>query len=208
MAVENSIDTNSNAVVDDLVAANPVGSTSEVRELDNHIRGLKNILIKMFTSLGDKPLLENLIDVVYPVGAIYMSVANTSPETLFGGTWTAIQTGRMLISEDGGTTYTAGDTGGSKDAIVVAHQHSVSGTTGGGGAHDHTMTGNRAGAGTKELPAINANATTNVTVDTDALSAAIDHTHTFSATSGSTGSAGTNANMPPYLAVYMWKRTA
>ena len=41
------------------------------------VQWLKN----WFTSTDD------LIDKTYPVGAIYMSVNNTSPSTLFGGTW-------------------------------------------------------------------------------------------------------------------------
>lgn len=207
MAVENSIDTNADAVVDDLVAANPDGSASEVRELDNHVRGLKNIFIKMFGNLGDAPLEDKLLDLVYPVGAVYISVANTEPSALLGGTWTAIQTGRMLISEDGGTNYTAGDTGGSTDAIAVAHTHDYSSTSGNGGAHDHTLRGNRAGAGSDESPGM-VLGSINVTADTDALLSVSNHTHSVSGTTDSTGSAGTDANMPPYLAVYMWKRTA
>jgi len=35
-----------------------------------------------------------------------------------------------------------------------------------------------------------------------------NHTHTVSGTTGSTGSSGTNANLQPYITVYMWKRTA
>lgn len=47
---------------------------------------------------------------IYPVGSIYMSVSETSPASLFGGTWERIE-GRFLMgaSDD----YPAGSTGGS-----------------------------------------------------------------------------------------------
>ena len=34
-----------------------------------------------------------ILDVVYPVGSIYMSVNSTSPQTLFGGTWESLGNG-------------------------------------------------------------------------------------------------------------------
>lgn len=47
----------------------------------------------------------NLVDMIYPVGSIYISVNNTDPSVLFGGTWSAIQDGFYLraSSSDGGT---------------------------------------------------------------------------------------------------------
>ena len=55
------------------------------------------------------------IDDIYPVGSIYMSVNNTSPSTLFGGTWEQIKDTFLLSA---GNTYTAGNTGGS-----ATHNH-------------------------------------------------------------------------------------
>ena len=51
----------------------------------------------------------DLIDTIYPVGSIYMSVSNTSPSILFGGTWEQIQDKFLLAS---GSTYSNGSTGG------------------------------------------------------------------------------------------------
>lgn len=54
----------------------------------------------------------DLVDKIYPVGSIYLSVNNTNPGTLFGGTWTQIAQGRTIFGA--GTlntiTYTAGST--------------------------------------------------------------------------------------------------
>ena len=54
----------------------------------------------------------DLVDKIYPVGSIYMSVNNTNPETLFGGTWTQIAQGRTIFGAGtlGSNTYTAGTT--------------------------------------------------------------------------------------------------
>lgn len=119
-----------------------------------------------------------LLNLHYPVGSIYMSVNNNSPASFIGGSWTRIQDVFLLAA---GTSYTAGSTGGSAT---------------------HTMT----------------------------LDELVNHTHTYgpagnSGLNGATGGSGwlpqsTSAEtggagggqpfsiMPPYLAVYVWKRTA
>ena len=81
------------------------------------------------------------IDDVYPVGSIYMSVASTSPETLFGGTWTRIQDVFLMC---GGSSYSPGSTGGSADLVVPSHTHSA--TTVSDGAHTHSITATSAGS--------------------------------------------------------------
>ena len=64
-------------------------------------------------------------DDIYPIGSIYISTSPTNPSTLFGGTWTQIED-RFLLSA--GSTYSAGSTGGSADAVVVEHRHNLLGT--------------------------------------------------------------------------------
>lgn len=56
----------------------------------------------------------------HPVGSVYISVDNTSPASLFGGTWEQIKDVFLLAA---GNTYTIGATGGSADAVVVSHKH-------------------------------------------------------------------------------------
>jgi hypothetical protein len=142
----------------------------------------------------------------YPVGSIYMNASvSTNPATLFGfGTWESFGAGRVLVGVDSGDSSfdTLGETGGSKDAIVVSHTHT--GTTDAGGAHSHVITNARkggGGSGVSHLQIFDNNGGTELTTDTEAA-----HTHSF--TTGSEGSSGTNANLQPYITVYMWKRTA
>ena len=72
------------------------------------------------------------IDLIYPIGAIYMSTNNVNPRVLFGGTWEQIKD-RFLLSA--GDSYKVGATGGEathtlSTAEMPTHNHSYSGTTG------------------------------------------------------------------------------
>jgi hypothetical protein len=142
--------------------------------------------------------LAALGNLFYPVGSIYTSTVSTNPGTSLGfGTWTAFGAGRVLIGNGGG--FTAGNTGGSADAIVVSHTHT--GTTAGSGSHSHTIPGAYTAGGTANDGLYSNASSTIVTTDTVA-----NHTHTF--TTDSTGASATNANLQPYIVVYMWQRTA
>ncbi|MBQ9066741.1 MAG: hypothetical protein IJ133_04370, partial [Clostridia bacterium] len=65
----------------------------------------------------------SIFDLIYPVGSVYMSVNSTDPGTLFGGSWQPIEDTFLLAA---GTNHAAGSTGGSEDAVVPYHRHSVS----------------------------------------------------------------------------------
>lgn len=117
---------------------------------------------------------------IYPVGSIYISMSSTNPSTLFGGTWQQIN-GKFLVGVDENDSAFSmlGATGGSKDAVVVAHTHNL------------TMTYDTTGA-------------TYGTLNRDLYSQGSDYNNTFSIQS--TGVDGTNKNLPPYIAVYIWQR--
>lgn len=90
-----------------------------------------------------------VLDKVYPVGSIYMSVQNVSPADFIGGTWTPLDQGRVLIGA--GTAHPAGEEGGAETVALTegempAHTHTlggssgVSGTTGtASSSHTHTV---------------------------------------------------------------------
>lgn len=116
----------------------------------------------------------------YPVGAIYISTVSTSPASLFGGTWEQLKD-RFLLGA--GDIYSAGSTGGE-----AAHTLTVGEMP----AHTHTITTWYAGVGNGSAVQRGwSGDSTSKLVTTDI-----------------TGGDQPHNNMPPYLAVYMWKRVA
>jgi hypothetical protein len=148
------------------------------------------------TQLATTAFVKAALAAIYPVGSVYTNISDsTNPATLLGfGTWVAI-TGRVVVGLDSGDAAfdTAGETGGSKDAIVVSHTHSVTDP-----GHTHNYTKLSLISGTSSGP------------DANWWSASTQATS--SATTGisiaSAGSSGTNANLQPYVVAYVWKRTA
>ena len=169
------------------------------------------------------------IDMIYPVGSIYMSVNNVSPGTFLPGTtWEQIQD-RFLLAA--GSTYTAGGTGGSATTSLAetnlpSHNHSYTkppSSTGGTSlsvanlpAHYHQMRyspGSTAGEGYtwggSKYSWTSATESSSGMKGGGGTGSAHSHTITGSSTTtGNTGSGTAFSNMPPYLTVYMWKRTA
>jgi hypothetical protein len=147
----------------------------------------------------------SLLNTVYPVGSIYTNATNsTNPGTLLGfGTWVAFGAGRVPVGFNASDALfnAAEKTGGSKDAIVVSHNHTMQNA----GSHQHTASipakPNGTGAGPLAMVDGFQPITTEVVV---ATSFAGEHAHTINAT----GSSGTNANLQPFITVYLWKRTA
>lgn len=146
------------------------------------------------------------IDDVYPVGSIYMSVSNTSPATLFGGTWERIEDTFLLAS---GTNYANGTTGGSADAVVVEHNHTQA-------QHTHTGSSGRMfitqvdGQSVAEkrvsVPSSGSNYAPIITSSDNWYG--VGSVGNATPSINDTGESGTGKNMPPYLAVNVWKRTA
>jgi len=171
------------------------------------------------TQIATTAFVTSAIAAAYPVGAIYTSTVVTSPATLFGfGTWVRFGQGRVLLSADD-STYTAGATGGSANAIVVSHTHTFSATTGNNNSsltHNHNILGsngyhyvadggqNNGGNASNPFSLGNADYGTYVGNNNQDLT----HTHNLSGTTDTTGSSATGANLQPYIVVYMWNRTA
>lgn len=84
---------------------------------------------------GVQHLVDKIRDLIYPVNSLYISTSATSPASYFGGTWERYGTGRALISaSDTDTDFKAGTTGGSK-----THNHKHYQTIGGGTNADPTV---------------------------------------------------------------------
>lgn len=138
----------------------------------------------------------SVVDLIYPIGSIYMSVNSTDPSTLFGGSWERIQDRFLLAS---GSSYGAGSTGGSADAVVVKHLHQPS--TGDGFHSYMSGTVERVRLGTST-----ASSARYAIVGKKNASSADASGLRYAGSTDYTGSDGAGKNMPPYLAVYVWKR--
>lgn len=126
-----------------------------------------------------------ILETVYPVGALYMSTVSTSPKTLFGfGTWERIQD-RFLLAA--GSAYTAGSTGGEATHKLTVNEMPT---------HRHRL---RCGstAGTDRWVLTDVKVANNQYAEFREL----DYIE-------NSGGDQPHNNMPPYLAVYVWQRTA
>jgi hypothetical protein len=157
--------------------------------------------------------LTNALQVVYPIGSIYTSTDSTNPNTLFGfGTWVAFGAGRVMIGNGGG--YSAGGTGGSADAVVVSHSHTASSSSSSSSSvtdpgHTHTITNTSSGEnGDGRVVVGNDTPQSNYTVPTATTGISVSTSTSTSTTVNTAGVSGTNANLQPYVVVYMWNRTA
>ena len=146
-----------------------------------------------------------LLNAMYPIGSIYMSVNETDPSTIFGGQWEQVK--NKLLSACG-DTYQNGTTGGEATHIlntneIPVHNHVASTNTTGG--HRHTFTGwwTTKGDGSTAYACV-ARATQNDAPEYGSFATAGEHSHTV--TVNNTGGGQAHNNMPPYMAVYMWKR--
>lgn len=149
------------------------------------------------TSIATTAFVQAALAALYPVGSIYTATVSTNPGTLFGfGTWTAFGAGRVMIGNGGG--FTAGSTGGSADAVVVNHTHTATVTDPG---HNHTYL-----RPNTTLP--QSGSSTNCFVPGNITDTTSTATTGVTVANSTTGVSGTNANLQPYIVVYMWERTA
>ena len=130
----------------------------------------------------------SLLD-VYPIGSIYMSVNSTSPATLFGGTWEQIQDTFLLAA---GTNHAAGSTGGEENHVLTVNEMP---------SHNHNYAQYVGCVGWTGSSNWNVVKTTNNDGYTNTN--ASGYMSTFNK-----GGGQAHNNMPPFLAVYVWKRTA
>jgi hypothetical protein len=137
-----------------------------------------------------------LVDLIYPVGSIYMSTNDVSPQTFFGGTWERLQN-RFLIGA--GDTYAAGAMGGYATHTLTidelpSHRHDRITYAG----NSFWNVGDNSGlGGTQSEETIKSYSASGTTTATSASLWATNKV----------GGGKAHNNMPPYLAVYMWKRT-
>lgn len=129
---------------------------------------------------------EEVLRKVYPVGAVYMSVNSADPADLFGfGTWERVKDRFLLAAGD---AYAAGSTGGEATHKLTINEMP---------SHHHETN--------MRINWYNQAEEYGRTTDFGNGNLLIDKTNILTSNEG--GDSAHN-NMPPYLAVYIWKRTA
>ncbi|MBP3541509.1 MAG: hypothetical protein J6K72_06815 [Clostridia bacterium] len=141
--------------------------------------------------LGGKTYQE-IVNAIYPVGSLFFSMNATSPASLFGGSWTQI-TDKFIYAA--GSNYYVGQTGGAQTvSLSIANLP----------YHTHGM---RMGW-SDNLETVNSVITT---VERQGLTAGTAESHVVvdaGYTTNAAGSGTAHTNMPPFVAAYIWQRTA
>lgn len=201
-------------------------NSAEIGELKDLLENLR-LQVDNLKTTRESSFIQNALDKIYPVGSVYVSFEERNPSTFLGGNWSQIS-GRFLLGVD--NAHKVGTLGGEEfhkltTEELPAHNHSVS-----GGSHTHTGTTNSS-THTHQITVLNYHesgktpnglkknivgsgdnsryeSTNYWTTNNDGA-----HTHSFT-TSGTahshevtnTGSGQSHNNMPPYIAVYMYRR--
>lgn len=142
-------------------------------------------------------IMNNLLNKTYPVGAVYISINNTSPASLFGGTWAAFGAGCALVGVNSSDT--------AFDSVEKT-----------GGAKTHTLNTSEIPSHTHSLPALGRpsgymfylsgmgraqeNTSSGIYVATASMTSII--------TPDYVGGGAAHNNLQPYITVYMWKRVS
>ncbi len=165
-------------------------TTSRIAVLDNDGIIHYRTITELFSDIVET---NNVWAVAYPVGSIYMSTSSTSPATIFGGgTWEQIEN-RFLLAA--GSEYEAGTTGGEAEHALEleempSHAHSIYAPNA-GGAEEGAALG---------FPTVGDRQTWWVEASKTGVRGG--------GKGAKDGEARAHNNMPPYIAVYVWKRTA
>ena len=158
--------------------------------------------------LANKLSAADLLDLVYPVGSIYMSVSDVSPATIIGGTWVSFAAGRVLVGVDPEDEDfdNVQETGGEKTVTLTAdeipaHTHGNESITGQWSSmarsNDYANGVFSAGYNASFAAVSSGNAWG---WKNYAMNASHEH--------DSVGGDQPHNNMPPYITCYMWRRTA
>lgn len=139
----------------------------------------------------------------YPVGSVYISFNNTDPSTFFGGTWERIKD-KFLLSA--GDSYSVNSTGGNK-----THSHKY-GMQYGGYYSDVMIEGN-SDAGLLNYNTSNGYSVTGGGTNVGGISHNVNNNNTAASKEVSAAHYRMIAQseyvstLPPYITVYMWRRT-
>lgn len=222
------------SVLSEKMASNAV-LKNDIEVIANNIEGVKETSQGAYNTSKEayeksleaiKAAGEITFNTIYPIGSIYMSINDTNPEKLFGGTWAAWGTGRVPVGVDTSDSdfSTVEKSGGEKTHKLstdelASHKHSTTvnitekqliGTVhnfagqGAGWGPGNTVTGICSASG--DDSAFYPSGTSKTTKYKDGFKIDATHSHTASATMENAGGGNAHNNMQPYITCYMWKR--
>lgn len=177
-----------------------------------------NLIVNTINGVNQSLSNADICNLIYPVGSIYLSINNTNPSTLFGGTWTQISQGRFLLGVGSPSANTISDFGDLNNAGYVFASEDMGGqykhtlTISEMPSHTHTQNAHNHGARSKGFAGTpNTNGyyylrrnEADDSYDMIDWDAALSAT----ATNQNTGGSASHNNTPPYFAAYMWKRVS
>ena len=157
---------------------------------------LKNELEESINNLDTKitEFQNTFLNLVYPIGAIYLSLSSTNPGTLFGGTWEQLKD-RFLLGA--GSSYSVGSTGGAATHTLKVNEIPV---------HEGHLTDNSTNTGGNYAGYL-ANTTTTA-YGSSGRGGNVQMGNEIVPAGHNKGGGAAHNNMPPYLTVYMWKRVS
>lgn len=145
----------------------------------------------------------------YPIGSIYLSVNSINPATIFGGTWEQIKD-RFLLGC--GSTYSNGSTGGEATHKLTTNEMPSHTHTQNSHYHEGLSYGSPDGGNNTCVVSTTYSSTGCIELGWSRSSTGCPYNNVYTkyatATNKNTGGSKAHNNMPPYLAVYMWKRIA
>ena len=152
-----------------------------------------------------KPLVDALLDLIYPIGSIYMSVRDTNPADFLGGTWERWGQGCVPVGVDASDTdfNAPGKTGGEKNHTLTKDEMPV---------HAHTAYIRFRGLYVDRLDSTTPTDTGGTYVGggkaTDPGDSSFLDFGSYINNTETAGKGKPHNNLQPYITCYMWKRTA
>ena len=134
-----------------------------------------------------------MLDLIYPIGSIYMSINNTNPTNLFGGTWQQLTETFLFAASAIGSnnpTYSVDNTKSTAQDGEVEHTLTIDEIP----SHYHDANGAYSGVNSDGYLVMRS-VTNSYVAD-------------YTTVTNTKGGGQAHNNMPPYLVVYMWKRIA
>ena len=157
-----------------------------------------------------------ILNMIYPVGSIYMSVNNVSPQSFLGGTWAVFAQGQTLVGVNpSDSDFSSSNSSGGAKTVTLSisqiprHGHRIgiwnsnnSNYTAAVVSEDGTYTA-AAGAGARNTACSWQSASFKT-----AGASFFDGSGDIAGNAHFVGGGGSHNNMPPYITVYMWRRTS